>query len=163
MDLQDISLLMHNLKIISMISEQDKLITGPSARFGLRTPTLTRALSRWWYGERRDVDMQNLRALFTNTISVVLIERSLASEHGPTNPARLTATDRLVEAVRGALDGLRVLQRTYFDDQETCAALELLRQEVADRLDAATSVGHGRSDARACRLLEESGRGTPGS
>ena len=45
-----------NLKVLSMLREHDKLTSGP--RLGLRAPSTLRSLSRWWYGETRQQDIE---------------------------------------------------------------------------------------------------------
>ena len=119
---------MHNLRIVSLLSEQDKLVTGP--RFGLRTPTTFRSLARWWHGEGRETDLQHLRALFSAAICVARLAR--VEEAAGRVLGASVASERILDAVMGALDGLRVLMRTYHDDQETCAKLDILVQEAED-------------------------------
>lgn len=122
--------LMQDLRILSMIREQDKLVTTP--RFGLRPPSTWRALVRRWQGENRETDLLNMRNLFGTAICIAHLNETEAYRRN--TPLGATNTDRLVEAILGALVGLDTLLRTYHDDQEMCARLELLVQDVRDRV-----------------------------
>lgn len=119
----NLELVMHNLKIVGMLGEQDKLVTGPT--FGLRTPTTYRALVRRWNGENRETDLLNLRNLLCSAICIAQL-----NEGHP----RTVGSERLIEAICAALRGMQTLTRTYFDDQETCARIELLIQECRDQI-----------------------------
>lgn len=132
----NVELIMQNLRIVSMIEEQSKLVTNPA--FGLRPATTFRALVRRWLGENRDTDLQNLRNLFGSALCIARLNEAEAQRYGTTALSTVGAvsTDRLLEAVCRALDGLRILERTYHDDRETCAKLELLVQEVRDHVNA---------------------------
>lgn len=118
--------ILHNLKIVAKVSEQDKLVTGP--RYGLRNPTLTRSLSRWWNGENRQRDFESLRGLFSAAVNLVIVGSDARHLHA-------LNVDRLVAQVRQAVDGLRVLVRTYHDDHDMCARLDHLIEETIYRLD----------------------------
>ena len=138
-------LIMQNLRIVSMVSEQDKLVTNP--RFGLRPATTWRAMVRRWMGENRDTDLQNLRNLFGSAICLAQLNE--ATVHHPAHhrhcgsnarhAVSIVSTDRLVESIHRALGGLHILQRTYHDDHEMCAKLDLLVQEVEDHVSAIRS------------------------
>lgn len=124
----DTETVLYNLKVCSMIGEHCKLSTGP--RFALRTPTTLRSLSRWWYGEGRERDLETLRGLLSaavNLVHVCLVEEARGG--------RGLSSRRIVEAVYEAERGIRVLLRTYHECSETCAKLELMLQEMRDRLD----------------------------
>lgn len=125
---------MQNLRIVSMIREQDKLVTNP--RFGLRAPTAWRSVVRRWLGENRETDLLNLRNLFGAALCLAQLNEAAAYRGDTTLPLGSISTDRLIEAVTDAVRGLATLLRTYHDDQETCARLELLVQEVKDHVNA---------------------------
>lgn len=127
---------MHDLKIVGMLGEQDKLVTNP--RFGLRTPTALRAVWRRWYGESRDTDLQNLRSLIGSAICMAQLHEAqrIAIASVRTDRHNDRQNDRLIEAICTALTGMQILTRTYHDDQETCAKIELLVQEVKDHINA---------------------------
>lgn len=131
----NVELIMQNLRIVSMVEEQSKLVTNPA--FGLRPSTTFRAFVRRWFGENRDTDLQNLRNLFGSALCLARLNEAEAMRYGGSLPTvGAVSTDRLLEAVCRALDGLHILQRTYHDDRETCAKLELLAQEVRDHVNA---------------------------
>ena len=129
-------LIMHNLKIVAMVGEQDKLVTAP--RFGLRTPTTFRAMLRRWNGESRATDLQNLRSLLSSAVTVAQLhetKRRVVGFAATRSPSLADKhNDRLIEAICNALGGMNTLTRTYHDDQETCAEIELLIQEVKDHV-----------------------------
>lgn len=122
--------IMQNLKIVAMLGEQDKLTTGP--RFGLRTPNLFRSIARRWNGENRENDIQNLRNLLSSAICIAELNESRVRDGG----SSMGQNDRLVDAIADALGGMRTLTRTYHDDQETCARIELLIDECHHHINA---------------------------
>lgn len=125
----DTETIMHNLYIVSMVKDQDKLVTGP--RYGLRSPALTRAATRWWYGEGRQKDLDNLKALLSASINMLIICKSSDS----TTPNTSTVNhERLLNQIKRAIEGVKILVRTYHDDHETSATLNLLMQDAKDRV-----------------------------
>lgn len=138
-------LIMQNLRIVSMVSEQDKLVTNP--KFGLRPATTLRALMRWFYRENRETDLQNLRSLFGAAICLAQLHDATSSMYRPHVVGGVNK-ERLVEVICKALDGLHILKRTYHDDQEICAKLDLLTQEVSDHVQALQRVE--RPDSARC-------------
>lgn len=127
-----------DLTIVSMLGEQDKLVTNPC--FGLRPATTFRAMLRRLWGENRATDLLNLRNLFSTAICLARLNESEAAGymHHDKPLERFTnfSTDRLLETVCAAVGGLRILKRTYHDDLEMCGRLELLIQEVTDHVQA---------------------------
>ena len=126
----NVETIMQNLRIVGMIREQDKLVTNPN--FGLRSPSTFRAVMRRWLGENRETDLQNLRNLFGSALCVARLNDTMPI-HVSRAPGAVS-TDRIVEAIRVALEGLKTLTRTYHDDQEMCAKIEFLIQEVQDHI-----------------------------
>lgn len=116
-----------------MVKEQDKLITGP--RFGLRSPSNTRAALRWWHGETRERDVYALRSLVSAAVNLAQLGAALDAQDLRTVAGGTSSTERLIEAIRLALGGISVLTRTYHDDHEVCAQIELLLQDARDRLE----------------------------
>jgi hypothetical protein len=129
----DLDGVMHNLRIVAMVKEQDKLITGP--RFGLRSPSNTRAVLRWWHGETRERDIYALRSLVSAAVNLAQLSATLDAQDMRNVAGGTSSTERLIEAIRLALGGLGVLTRTYHDDHEVCAQIELLLQDARDRLE----------------------------
>jgi hypothetical protein len=152
--------IMQNLRIVSMIREQDKLVTNP--RFGLRAPTAMRSLMRMWLGENRETDLLNLRNLFGSALCLAQLNEAAAFRGDATLPLGSVSTDRLIEAVCSAVEGMGTLLRTYHDDQETCARLELMVQEVKDHVNAMRPHTFAGSGARG-RAGPDASRTPPGS
>lgn len=121
----DAESVLHNLRIVAMVREQDKLVTGP--RYCLRSPTLFRASLRWWNGEGRHTDIDNLRGLLSAAVNFVIVSYDESNQTG-------VSVDRLVSEIRSALKGINVLLRTYHDDLDTCARLQTLVQDTQCRL-----------------------------
>ena len=144
----NIDTIQHNLKIVAMLGEQDKLVTTP--RFGIRSPTTYRSLLRKWYGENRETDLQNLRSLMSSAICIAKLysERRDGSEFN---------NDRLLQSICEALTGMKTLLRTYHDDQEMCARIELLIQESRDQM---TTIRPGILE---CAFASPFARKSPGS
>lgn len=162
--MNNLDVIMHNLMIVKMVREQDKLITGP--RFGLRNPTTLRALLRRWNGEDRGRDLENLRSLLSSALCLAQLQNQQSvppvapSIFSNTGPPLISAqpnvvTERLIEAICGALEGMHTLTRTYHDDQETCARIELLVRECQDGVNAISPGRFARGGAGPCE------RGTP--
>ena len=121
----DSEALLHNLRIVSKVGEQDKLVTGP--RYFLRQPTLLRSVSRWWFGETRHRDIDNLRSLFAAAVNLVIVSAEEKYHTG-------VSVERVVTEIKGALGGIDVLLRTYHDDHDICVRLETLVNDTHFRL-----------------------------
>lgn len=124
--------ILHNLKIVGMLGEQDKLVTSP--HFGLRSPTTFRSILRRWYGENREADLVNLRNLMSSAICIAQLHNTRDVDGSNASNIYALRNDRLIESLCAALTGMQTLLRTYHDDQETCAKIELLIQECRDRI-----------------------------
>lgn len=119
--------LLHNLGIVGRISEQDKIVTE-GVRFTIRAPSMLREVSRRWYGEGREHNIEALRSLFFSAL--MLMQLVDAGETTTVSVGR----DRLLNEIRQALVGLRNLQQTYRDDVDTVSRLSVLEQECVEQL-----------------------------
>lgn len=124
----DVDNILHNLKILAMLREQDKLVTGP--RFALRQPSTARGLFRWWYGEHRQDNIDHVRTLFAAAVNLVIVASDANHQH---TFASLDVV-HLIGAIRQALDGVAVLLRTYHDDHDISVQLENMSHDVRFRM-----------------------------
>lgn len=129
----DVEVTLHNLKIVSMVNEWDKLSTG--VRYTIRSPSTMRSPLRMWFGETRAQDAEHLRLLFAASVNIF----HLSTSPGMREVAGIEqhVRGRIEEAIQQAAFGVKKLMTTtYREDSETCARLELLLQETNDRIRA---------------------------
>lgn len=141
-----------NLHIISALNHDDKLVTSEE-RFDIDSPTTLRALMRFWYGEKRNVNVQRVRLCLksamdhiTRTLDdansiLMSIERQNEpySMHNPSEASlRFKAHNvamkhfRMLQALKTASLGLTNLIHTYRDDPGLSSQISLLVKEVED-------------------------------
>jgi uncharacterized membrane protein YccC len=132
---------LHNLCVLAALSHNDKLCTLEE-HFTIYSPTSMRGLVRFWYGERRDQNVQRVRATVRAALGfaqkTVEDAEALRAAEAATLQLRIDALGlqhvRIVDALRAACDGIRNLRQTYREDAALVSQLTLLVQEVDDVL-----------------------------
>ena len=143
---------LHNLRVLAALSQNDKLLTNEDT-FDIHPPTTTRALMRFWSGERRANNVQRVRICVRAAmefISKTLDEASAfhTAGGGELTPyhavghtfdtARLrvetiaTHHFRMLRALIDAGAGLCNLLQTYRDDPALVAQVQLISDEGGD-------------------------------
>lgn len=130
----DAARVFHNLKIVSQLSQNDKLITE-GLTFGIRRPSMWREVTRMWYGERREHVLMSVQSLMSEAMNILalLTQVSEPSFKRLGMSALATCTpERMLEAIRMALPGIRNLLQTYQGDVSICAKLQVIIQDTEE-------------------------------
>lgn len=134
----DVARALRNLSVVSMLKQNDKILTG-SDTFALHPPTVMRSTYRRWYGEGREANFHRLSEVISIACTHIsnmsttaeLRSYSSVSEHvllvQESNMRR-----RLVESLKSAKRGILNLADTYVDDTSYQVRLRLLVQHIDD-------------------------------
>ena len=127
----------HNLTIVSKLSQNDKLITE-GLTFGIRPPGLLRGAQRTWWGETREHSIGSLRSLLSDAMNILTLLHCSATgayePYGENGRASLSTctSDRMLQAIRDSISGMRNLLHTYIGDVSAVARLEVIIQDTEE-------------------------------
>lgn len=133
---------LRNLTVISMIKQNDKLITSGDT-FAIHPPTVMRSVYRRWYGESRDLNLQHLCATIhtaSTTVHKMLRreEEFFKGKEGVVPEERWAASQdtmqctRLITALQKSKRGLTNLVDTYDYDTSYQVRLQMLCDHIDD-------------------------------
>lgn len=119
-----------SLKIVSRIRQHERIsTTGNIVRIDGQQ-SATQAVRRWWAGETRERNLEDVRALIDTAFHDLDLLRGKDEE---TNSNRVYVL-RLETELRGAMQGLQNLQSTYEDDSVAHARIDVLRDRIKTQL-----------------------------
>lgn len=133
--------LLKQLDIIGSICQNDKLCTQKGV-VDVYRPSSIRGLQRWWTGENRSVNLQQVRLIVDRSCdtATMLLERLRNARDATTSiDGALVFMDRaglvqvcnsLLEALKRSVGGLQNLVETYKDDYVTSAEIRLMADQV---------------------------------
>lgn len=122
----------HNLRIVSKLSQNDKLVTE-GLTFGIRTPSMWRELVRTWHGETREHMLMSLQALMGEAINILALTRSADYQLPQSGILLNTCTSgRMLAAIQCAIPGLQSLLQTYSCDVSICARLHGIKADTEE-------------------------------
>ncbi|MBD52937.1 MAG: hypothetical protein CL450_06540 [Acidimicrobiaceae bacterium] len=122
--------LLTSLKIVSRIRQHERIsTTGNIVRIDGQQ-SATQAVRRWWAGETRERNLEDVRALIDTAFHDLDLLRGKDEE---TNSNRVYVL-RLETELRGAMQGLQNLQSTYEDDSVAHARIDVLRDRIKTQL-----------------------------
>ena len=127
----DYSRAMHNMSVISRVSQQDKLVTS-GTYFSIHPPSNSRFLWRWWYSDNRLQNVEAVKATVDSAITAIALCDADSTSNLIAQPD-LVGT-RLSEMLEKAIVGLQNLKETYKDDIGVHSSLERLITESSDFL-----------------------------
>lgn len=152
----DAERILNNLNILSVLSQNDKLLTNEDT-FDIHSPTTMRALYRFWCGEKRLTNIQRVRTCVRGAMNFVTksLEEiktmvasssiSAAPEHvnlqsvltvDCTMKLKLQTTllqhTRMLNALKDAQKGITNLVQTYRDDPALSSQVRLIVDEISD-------------------------------
>ena len=110
-----------NLKVVGMVRQHERLSTRGN-QLDVDRPSFWQGVRRWLRGDGRRLNMDVLNEVFTSAFLYL----DTCTDH----PRRLRVANELLRACVG----LSNLQTTYEADIETVARLQLLVDQVRDRL-----------------------------
>ena len=129
-----------NLKVISSLKQNDKLITESSI-FEIHPPTMTRSMYRIWKSENREENLNKILACVREAKN--FIEKTIStSEQSESFQGRLflitqeRLSKRMLMAVEEVIPGLTNFSVTYKDDAGILAKIDLIIEEIRDFVSA---------------------------
>lgn len=122
--------LLTSLKIVGRIRQHERIsTTGNIVRIDGQQ-SATQAVRRWWAGETRERNLEDVKALIDVAFHDLDLLRGKDEE---TNPNKVYVL-RLETELRGAMQGLQNLQSTYEDDSVAHARIDVLRDRIKTQL-----------------------------
>lgn len=125
-----------NLKVISSLKQNDKLITESSI-FEIHPPTMTRSMYRIWKSENREENLNKILACVREAKN--FIEKTIStSEQSESFQGKLflitqdRLSKRMLAAVEEVVPGLTNFSVTYKDDAGILAKIDLIIEEIKD-------------------------------
>ena len=91
----------------------------------------TQAIRRWWAGETRERNLEDVRTLIDTAFHDLDLLRGKDEESSTSNTVYVL---RLETELRGAMQGLENLQSTYEDDSVAHARIDVLRDRIRMQL-----------------------------
>jgi len=152
-----------NLSVIGRMTENDKLNTS-SPQFVIHQPTTLRSVYRYWYGESRDLCIQNVSACIHSAkkhIEFLMDDepRVTICDDTPFSAVmqvvvRNNNLNHMMIALEESLNGLEKMEISYRGDAGTVAKLNLLQLDAKNFLHA-TKASLARWDTAAKRPCHE--------
>ena len=116
------------LRIISSLGPQERLRIHSDGRVSLEpTRTLMSSVVRWWYGDSRLRTIQYVRTTLTDAV------RHLCQlyRHDPVSSEDICL---LAQELKGSLNGVENLKKTYAGDVQVVSLLDVIQKKVETHL-----------------------------
>jgi hypothetical protein len=140
---------LRNLGVLHALTQNDKLNTKDEI-FIIYVPTTLRGITRFWYGETREHNIQKIQSCIRDAklyISSTLNELNLIEKNSDGSVIKQLAVNtqsqlclRMLSALKESETGLQSLQITYKDDATFTAQLDILLNEIHDFLTATSHI-----------------------
>jgi len=122
--------LLASLKIVGRVRQHERIsTTGNIVRIDGQQ-TVTQAVRRWWAGETRERNLEDVKALVDTAFHDLDLLRGKDEETKSSTVYVL----RLETELRGVMSGLQNLQSTYEDDSVAHARIDVLRDRIKTQL-----------------------------
>lgn len=141
---QDIENNILNLKIISKITEGDKLSTSENI-IKIDPPSILQGVNRWINAEGRGVTLKKLEEIVNDTLSIT--EKLLESERNKKDETQKDLDEnnsqifqKFIIEMTNSLLGLENLKKTYNEDIMITSQIDLLLKKITTRIDKMTKL-----------------------
>ena len=126
-----------NLKIISKIKENDKLLANKSL-LEIDSPHLFQSVNRWYNKENRNITIEKLNNILEGTFKItkILLEKEKNDNEEISledNNSQIFQT--LILEMKNSLVGLENLKKTYSEDILVSSQLDLLISKLSSRIE----------------------------
>jgi len=126
-----------NLKIISKIKENDKLLANKSL-LEIDSPHLFQSVNRWYNKENRNITIEKLNNILEGTFKItkILLEKEKSDKEEISledNNSQIFQT--LILEMKNSLVGLENLKKTYSEDILVSSQLDLLISKLSSRIE----------------------------
>ena len=126
-----------NLKIISKIKENDKLLANKSL-LEIDSPHLLQSVNRWYNKENRNITIEKLNNILEGTFKItkILLEKEKDNKEEISledNNSQIFQT--LILEMKNSLVGIENLKKTYSEDILVSSQLDLLIGKLSSRIE----------------------------
>lgn len=126
-----------NLKIISKIKENDKLLANKSL-LEIDSPHLFQSVNRWYNKENRNITIEKLNNILEGTFKItkILLEKEKGNKEEKSledNNSQIFQT--LILEMKNSLVGIENLKKTYSEDILVSSQLDLLISKLSSRIE----------------------------
>ena len=131
-----------NLKIISKIKENDKLLANKNL-LEIDSPHLFQSVNRWYNKENRNITIEKLNNILEGTFKItkILLEKEKGNKEEKSledNNSQIFQT--LILEMKNSLVGLENLKKTYSTDILISSQIDLLIGKLSTRIEKMTKL-----------------------
>ena len=126
-----------NLKIISKIKENDKLLANKSL-LEIDSPHLFQSVNRWYNKENRNITIDKLNNILEGTFKItkILLEKEKNNkEEKSLEDNNSQIFQNLILEMKNSLVGIENLKKTYSEDILVSSQLDLLISKLSSRIE----------------------------
>ena len=126
-----------NLKIISKIKENDKLLANKSL-LEIDSPHLFQSVNRWYNKENRNITIEKLNNILEGTFKItkILLEKEKDNkEEKSLEDNNSQIFQNLILEMKNSLVGIENLKKTYSEDILASSQLDLLISKLSSRIE----------------------------
>jgi hypothetical protein len=127
-----------NLKIISKIEENDKLITTDKL-IKIDKPTILQGVHRWFGSESRDNTLEMLNQIYENSFDITDIlltkEKDLDENKSELEDSNSQIFQKFIIEFTNSLVGIDNLKKTYKNDILILSQLDMISNKINSRLE----------------------------
>ena len=127
-----------NLKIISKLEENDKLITNEDI-LKIDKPVLFQGVKRWYSKEGRETTMAKLNDIYNEsfkiTDDILQNEKIEKKEDSNLDDSNSQILQKFIVEFTNSLNGIDNLKKTYKDDVPMKSQLDMIGNKLSNRLE----------------------------
>ena len=129
-----------NLKILSNIKKNDKLITNTNI-LEIDSPNILQGINRWYYNENRELTLKKLNNICENTFKITDYilnnekDRNISNEKNILQYNNNEIFQLLIYEMTNSLNGLSNLKATYANDISISSQIEILKKKITMKIE----------------------------
>jgi hypothetical protein len=127
-----------NLKIISKLEENDKLITNQDI-LKIDKPVIFQGIKRWYSKEGRNTTMERLNNIFEESFNITdeILRNAKTddNEENNLNDSNSQIFQKFIVEFTNSLSGIDNLKKTYKDDIPMKSQLDMIGNKLNNRLE----------------------------
>ena len=129
-----------NLKILSNIKKNDKLITNNNI-LEIDNPNILQGINRWYYNENRTLTIKKLNEICENTFKITEHIINKEKENKIKDNVKILQYNNneifqiLILEMSNALNGLTNLKSTYARDISISSQIEILKKKIMMKIE----------------------------
>ena len=127
-----------NLKIISKLEENDKLITNEDI-LKIDKPVILQGFKRWYSNEGRDTTMEKLNEIYNQSFEITdkILEDEKNNNINKDNldDSNSQVFQKFIVEFTNSLNGINNLKKTYCEDIPIISQLDMISNKLNNRLE----------------------------